>query len=314
MTCCVVSMDRPAVSVVVPTRDRPEHLDRCLHSVRAAIAEHDELLVVDSASRDAARVAEVASRHGARLLRCDLPGVGRARNVGWRAAAHDPVLFTDDDVEVDPGWADALARAVVEHADSAFVTGRIEVPPGEPFPRREVALKRETEPSAFDRSSIGNLGHSASLAVRREALSLVGGFDEALGAGGRFPAAPEMDLFDRLFARGRHGRYEPAALAFHAQWRDSHELVRLDYRYGVGNGARLSKLARSDRRRAALVGRDALWEWGVLAAAPYVKARDRAMTLAVLARLAGTLAGFVRGLLVPLEDGHLRPRRSSSSS
>ena len=60
-------------------------------------------------------------------------------------------------------------------------------------------------------------------------------------------------LFDRCFALGLTGRYEPAAIAVHEQWRGPRRLLLLDARYGFGNGARIAKLLRTDRRRALLV-------------------------------------------------------------
>lgn len=294
---------RPAVSVVVPTRDRPEQLRRCLASVRAALSAADELVVVDSASVDADAVVAAAA-DADRVVRCERPGVGRARNAGWRSAGSGLVLFTDDDVVVDPGWADAFAHCLHAHPEAGFVTGRIEAPGGE-VPRREVALKRELEPAVFTGRSIGNLGHSASMASRREVLERIGGFDEALGAGAVFRSAPEADFFDRVLAAGWQGRYEPAALAFHEQWRTHEELVRLDYGYGYGNGARLSKLVRTDRARARRVAWDAVWAWGLASAWSEWRRGERPLAKAALYRLAGTGVGFVRGLATPLRAGHL---------
>lgn len=294
---------RRPVSVVVPTRDRPDRLPRCLASVRAALTADDELVVVDSASVDATAVASAASVAD-RVVRCERPGVGRARNAGWRAAVHELVLFTDDDVVVDEGWAQALAGCLENHPEAGFVTGRIEAP-GDEVPRREVALKREREQQVFDATSIGNLGHSASMGTRRDVLEAIGGFDEALGAGGRFRSAPEADFFDRILAAGWTGRYEPAAVAYHEQWRTHEELVRLDYGYGYGNGARLSKLVRSDRTRARRVAWDALWAWGLAAAWAEWRRGERPLAKAALYRVAGTGIGFARGLATPLRDGHL---------
>jgi glycosyltransferase involved in cell wall biosynthesis len=299
----------PRVSVVVPTRDRPEQLARCLASVRASLRDGDELMVVDSASVRRAEVAEAGGRYADVVLRAEQPGVDRARNLGWRGARHEVVLFTDDDVTVDAGWAGAFAAAFARHPDAGFVTGRIEVPPGEPFPRREIALKRETEPQVFDRGSVVNLGHGASMATRRPVLEHVGGWDEALGAGGHFGSAPEVDLFDRILAAGWVGRYEPTALAFHEQWRDMDEIVQLDYRYGVGNGARIAKLARSDRPRARRVAANAFWHWGLATAVDQWRAGDRRLAKATTYRVMGNAAGLFRGLLTPVEDGHYRPRR-----
>ena len=296
----------PAVTVVVPTRDRPDRLERCLASVRSALQDSDELIVVDSASVDGEAVRAVAARFADAVLRQDRSGVGLARNAGWRAGRHDIVLFTDDDVVVTDQWVVALASAVEAHPDTGFVTGRIEAPPGLPFPRREVALKRDPQPQVFDRSSVGNLGHSASLAVRRVSLEAVGGFDEALGAGGHFRSAPEADLFDRILAAGWLGRYEPTALAYHEQWRDTAQIVELDFGYGVGNGARLAKLVRADRFRARRAAQDALWDWGVAAAVQEWRRNERPLAKAALYRLAGTVSGFVRGLATPVDHGHFR--------
>lgn len=299
---------RQAVSVVVPTRDRPDQLGRCLASVRAALREGDELIVADSASLHADAVRAVAEQHGARVVRLDRPGVDRARNAGWRAAGHDVLLFTDDDVVVDAGWADAFVRVLAAHPETGFVTGRIEKPAGPSPTWRDVALKRDPKPQLFDRRSVVNLGHGASMAVRRRALESVRGFDEALGAGGHFRAAPEVDLFDRLLASGWLGRYEPAALAYHEQWRDIDQIVALDFGYGVGNGARLAKLLRTDILRMLLVWRVAIWTDGVKPAVAAYRLGARKLAKAALLRVLGTFVGFARGLGTPLVDGHYRLR------
>ena len=49
-------------------------------------------------------------------------------------------------------------------------------------------------------------------------------------------------MFDRLFLAGSVGRYEPAALAWHDQWRERGDVFALEWRYGTGSGARLAKL------------------------------------------------------------------------
>jgi GT2 family glycosyltransferase len=297
----------PTVTVVVPTRDRPTQLAACLASLRSALRPQDELVVVDSASSDPAPVAQVARGAGATLVRCERPGVGRARNAGWRAGRGQVVLFTDDDVVVDAGWRDALVGAVQAYPDAGFVTGRVLPPAGE-HPSRDVAIKRDDEPARFDAGSVGNLGHGASLATRREVLERLGGWDDSLGVGGRFGAAPEHDLFDRAFALGLTGRYEPAALAWHAQWRGPRRLLLLDTRYGYGSGARLAKLLRTDRRRARLVAVDNL-RWVGHELFREVRAGHFYPAFGSVLRLLAMPVGLVRALVVPVVDGHFRPRR-----
>jgi GT2 family glycosyltransferase len=298
-----VSESRPRLSIIVPTRDRPEKLDRCLASVTAAMGPDDELLVVDSASEQRRAVADVAGRHGATLVRCDLPGVCRARNAGAREARAALLGYTDDDVVVDTRWADAIVATFGSHDGVDFLTGRTGWPEGTLPPARPVAVKDLPDPEVLDRDARGDLGHSANMAIRAEALDAVGGWDEALGAGGRFRAAPEVDLFDRLLLVGRIGRYEPTMRAWHEQWRGERELIGLDWRYGLGNGARLSKLVRTDRPRALRIGREAMWDWGLRAAADELRHGYERGALMALARVAGTVVGFGRGLTVPIQRG-----------
>lgn len=291
------------VTVVIPTRDRPELLATCLASVRRAVRDGDEVVVVDSASRDAAAVAAVATGHGAVVVRCERPGVGRARNAGWRAASRPLVLFTDDDVAVDSGWRDAMTACFRDHPDAAFVTGRVSAPEGQEQ-SLQVAVKDDVEPMALTAATRAMFGHSANLGIRRDALAAVGGWDEAMGAGGRFRAAPEGDLFDRLLAAGLTGRYEPTARAWHEQWRRVREVVRLDFGYGIGSGARMAKLLRTDRRRLRRVSADYLWGWGLRPLPGFVLRRDWARTACTAARMLGYAVGFARAIRVRVVDGH----------
>ena len=295
--------DAPALSVVIPTRDRPALLDACLRTTTAALRPGDELIVVDSASSDPA-VAETARRHGATVVRCDLPGAARARNAGARAARHDVVAFIDDDIRVATDWAASIAAAMTDPG-VAFVTGRIGVPPEQADYQRPVAVNEGgDEPVALDDTSTSALGPSANLAVRRDVFERIGGFDEALGPGGRLGVAEDLDFYDRLFATGAVGRYAPAAETWHDQWRDRKGLVRLDWGYGLGTGARLAKLVRTDRRRARFVVRTVVVHTDLRGLATAVRRREEFAALTVAVRIAGTVVGFVRALLVPVRDGH----------
>jgi glycosyltransferase involved in cell wall biosynthesis len=292
------------ISVVVPTRDRPALLDGCLEALRAALRPADEIIIADSMSTDPT-VREIASRHGGVYVRCAVPGASHARNRGWNTARHEVVAFIDDDVRVDPGWASALARAF-DDPGVTFVSGRTGQGEGSLSP----ALAQKTDETAhrLDGSTSGVLGHSANLAVRIRALEHIGGFDERLGAGGRFRAAEDLDLFDRLFAAGYVGRYEPTVSAVHLSWRRLRDYVRVQAAYGFGVGARIAKLLRSDRARARRAARSAFIDSGVVALAGAIRHRWRAGIAARVLRLLTTVAGLVAGLVVPVRDGHFGGR------
>lgn len=309
-------MTRPPLSVVVPTRDRPAMLDRALGSLASALAGDDELIVVDSASTDAAAIEHVAHQHDANVVRSDRPGASVARNLGWQAARHDFVAFCDDDVWVDAGWADALVAALELDRCIGFVAGRLEVPPDQETLGLAVSILDRPDPAAYDDRTTGLLGHAASMAVRRSAMTAIGGFDEMLGAGARFGGSEEADLFDRLFAAGWTGRYEPAAFGWHDQWRSRQRtIIRLDYTYGRGRGARLAKLLKSGRlRRFALVTREYLWAWGLTQLWLHARKRDRFLSAVTVARLGGIAVGFVAGLVTPVRDSHYGRRSGRNAS
>src|SRR5262249_15362156 len=86
-----------AVSVSIPTYNRAALTVESFESVRAAIAEGDEVIVVDDGSVD--NTAQVLSRYqgSIRYLRVPNGGVGAARNRGIREARHDLVAFNDSD-------------------------------------------------------------------------------------------------------------------------------------------------------------------------------------------------------------------------
>jgi glycosyltransferase involved in cell wall biosynthesis len=277
------------VSVVVATRNRPEQLRECLAAITAVLRPGDELVVVDSASTTG-ETARVAALAGARMLRLDVPGASRARNAGWRAARHTHVAFTDDDCRPQPGWLDALAS----HPDAAFVTGRVEAP--EPVDR-PVAVKTDTEPAPLDASSREPLGASNNLLVRREVLERVGGFDERLGPGTWPEAAEDLALFDRLLHAGGTGRYEPKALVLHEQWRPRRALVRLDWGYGKGQGARIALLEGLDRGRSRDRRRRLLWDEGAASALRDLRAGYEFGALTTAVRTVGTAVGYGYGRL-----------------
>ncbi len=297
--------DPTPISVVIPTRDRPDQLRDCLLSLRPALSASDECLVVDSASVDP-RVQQVAEAGGARYLRCERPGVNVARNAGWSAAVAPVIAFIDDDVRVATDWAESIRSVVGAHPDVAFFPGRLSVPADQGAVERAVATKDDDRPAPLDRHSRGDLGHSANLVVRRAPLDLVGGFDDQMGVGARFKSAPELDLFDRLFAAGMVGRFSPEIRAVHEQWRDRDQLLRLDWRYGYGAGARLSKLVRSDRRRAWRMAVDFFWAWSAREVWQSLWARHRFTAIAAVVRVVAALVGFTRASVVGVDRGHFR--------
>ena len=302
--CCVMPAEATGLAVVVPTRDRPTLLPACLDSLIAAGVSPGDIIVVDSASRERDAVGPAHAR-GVTVLRCDRPGASVARNVGWRSTDRPLVAFVDDDVRVGVGWAKAITLPF-DHPGVVLVTGAVGA--DGPVRDRSVAVTDDVAGGRFTIDTPGHVGASANVAVRRRVLEAVEGFDELLGAGGRFKAAEDLDLFDRVLGHG-YGWHERSAGAVHDQWRNRRELVRLELASGIGFGARLAKLLRTDRGRAR---RLAGFEVRRLARDLTGDLRRR-YKFGVLSRLTwtgGVVSGFVRALMLRVDGGHLAPRRA----
>ncbi|MGE0622634.1 MAG: glycosyltransferase family 2 protein [Pseudomonadales bacterium] len=122
----------PEISVIVPTFNRASTLDRTLNGF-TGLDLHDltaEFIVVNNNSSD--QTQSVLERYRNRLPLTPLfeptPGKNHALN---RALSHGPggsiVVFTDDDVDVDPQWLRSIHSVSSRWPNYSVFGGRIEV-------------------------------------------------------------------------------------------------------------------------------------------------------------------------------------------
>ncbi|MCP9484293.1 MAG: glycosyltransferase [Gaiellaceae bacterium MAG52_C11] len=218
----------PELTVIVPTRDRPEALARCLAALGAQHGRPWETLVVDDGSHDRARIAElVAAEPRARLLRRDGDGPAAARNAAVREARGTYVCFTDDDCEPAPDWAESLAGRL--EAGATIVGGTtLNGRPESSYVTAAERIRRHLE--EFTRARHPGRGFFATnnLACRRE-LALELRFDEAYGAGGE-----DRDWCARAASAGHELVFEPVAVVRHLPALDLRGFWRQQVRYGRG--------------------------------------------------------------------------------
>jgi glycosyltransferase involved in cell wall biosynthesis len=290
------------VSVVVCCRDRAELLADALPHVLAALRPQDQLVVVDSASRDSS-VLEVAGQAGVRVVRCPQPGVSRARNTGWQSTDRPLVLFTDDDCRPQPGWVQAAVEAFADPA-VGLVWGRVDSDGAEGV---KLSVTTEDDPEVYDGSGdLSATGHGASMAVRRAALERVGGFDSVLGAGGTLSSGEDKDLVWRVVHAGWLARSAPRMAVTHVTWRGDGEALRTLYRYGIGAGAVATKRRRIADERGLVLGE--LWRHGLLPAARRARHGELTSGAGALLRAAGVVVGARQARRRPMVDGHLVER------
>lgn len=208
------------ISIVIPTRDRPERLALVLEGLRSqrAPAAGFEVLVVEDGRGEGAQLARGFARDfPAQLEVVDGPrrGPGSARNAGVAVAAGRTILFLGDDTV--PESADLVERHCALHAagsDGLGVLGRVVWGGGvTPFMRWLAASGIQF---AFGELEAGPVDparffYSAHVSLPRAALLFVGGFDERFESA----AGEDVELGARLADAGMSLEYHPELTVLH---------------------------------------------------------------------------------------------------
>jgi len=222
----------PVLSVVVPTKGRPEYLTRCLAALANTDYPLEQLEVVVVNDGGGPRVARVArSVSGDLPVRLESPersGPSAARNAGAFSARGRFVAFTDDDCEPGAGWLAALARAL-EANEGAAIGGRTVNGAPRNGPAAATQMVVDSVHAHFNRDSAApRFFASYNLAFPADAFRALGGFDE------RFRYAEDREMCERWLGAGRRFVYAPDALVRHVRTLTLREFLGQHYGYGRG--------------------------------------------------------------------------------
>ena len=240
---------RPLISVVVPTRDRPELLHRCLDRLAPGVqtlgGEHYEVIVTDDSNSDSARL-ELATTHAwVRVIKGPRHGPAANRNAGARVAHGSWIAFTDDDTEPSPQWLSAFLKALTEGV--RVYEGRTTCDGGFGSP-----LFHAPE------NLTGGKLWSCNIFINSNAFAAVGGFDEAF----RYPHMEDQDLRLRLQGAGERILFVRDAIVNHpprrqppgdrlGAYRESE--VRYLYKHGAVRPVHAELYARIIRYRIGVI-------------------------------------------------------------
>jgi GT2 family glycosyltransferase len=217
----------PPVSIVVPTADRGESVAKCVKSLLDTGYPRLQVLVVDNRpTTPSVRALQALAADDARVrvLIEPVPGVSRARNLGWRTANGALVGFVDDDIEVDHWWLHNLVAELadprVDCATSLVLPVALETPAQLVFEQLKgfgqgVVLQRWGPEDRTAWTRPGRFGPGGCALWRRSALVRLDGFDPLLGPGTPCRGAEDLELFLRLVRSGGTVVYAPDAVAWH---------------------------------------------------------------------------------------------------
>jgi glycosyltransferase involved in cell wall biosynthesis len=165
------------LSVVVPTLNDRDELRRCLDALAAEAP--SETIVVNGPSTDGTS-GMVRERDDVDVLvGIDDRNINVARNAGLDRFRGDAVAFVDPTMVVESGWLDAATEALAE-ADA--VTG----PTHE---RLGTGVTTDTIESRTIGGRVVTYFNGGNVAMSRELVSAIDGFDEYLETGGSRDAA-----------------------------------------------------------------------------------------------------------------------------
>ncbi|MBI5142530.1 MAG: glycosyltransferase [Nitrospirae bacterium] len=215
------------ISVVVATYKRPDFAEKCIRNLLADTCDNFEIIVVGQGDDEETR--RMVERYfggdsRVRYVHAPVAGLSGARNIGYRQARGEIIVFIDDDATVLPGLLGAYADVFVGETEFGMAGGRLLPEWDEPCPEwypheRKFLLglfDAGDEPGEFPP---GSLPPGANFAVRKKVLDDLGGFDERVGfSAGRtnsMIAGEDSLLALRVKAAGYKIWYQPRATVHH---------------------------------------------------------------------------------------------------
>jgi len=242
-------------SVLIASRGRPAMLADLVRSVLGARRVPAQIVIVDQSDTPQRELESLAGPGGCTIRYVHAPeaaGLSRARNLALREATEDVVVILDDDMLAQEESLERLLAGRDGHGARTVTTGRLlAAPPERPgLSQPPGALVLRTEPAVYRGRQPMQVVPGPNVAIPRAVMVEIGGYDERLGAGTRFPSAEDHDLSLRLLdarwsttASGTWRTSHPEAVVLHRAWRARRDVVRLRWGYARGVGGFYAKHA-----------------------------------------------------------------------
>ncbi len=293
-------------SAIVCTRNRGEQVVDTVRSILANAYSNFELVIVDQSSDDRTETAITPFLQDPRVayVRSETAGKVRALRIALARSKGEVVALADDDCVVPPDWLEALSRIFEEHAAVAVAFCNVKGAPHDASAGFIPQYIRDDDLLLTSiRDKLKGRGIGAGCAVRRSLLEKIGGFDDLLGPGARFPACEDGDIAVRALLAGYHV-YETSTVSVEhfgfRTWAEGRLLAQRDFE---GIGAAYSKPLKCGRWDFAIVP---LYEFGRFALWPPLSDLLCLRRPRGIMRIGAFLKGFFKGLQVPVDRATLK--------
>lgn len=221
---------QPLVSVVVPNRDHPEMLARCVDSLAKSSYANYELLVVENGSTRPETFAyyrELQKLPHVRILEWAKPfNYAAVNNFAARQGAGDLLLFLNNDVEgINPDWLESMVKLAVQpgvgavgaklyYADDTIQHAGIVVGMGGVAGHAHLNFPRQAAGHMQRLQYTQNVAAvtAACVLIPKAVFEDVGGFDE-----GFVLAFNDVDLCLQILNKGYRVVWTPDAELYHLE-------------------------------------------------------------------------------------------------
>ncbi len=213
----------PTASVIIPAWNGAADLPACLDALLAQTGVDYEIIVVDNGSSDGSGDLVAECYPQVRLLRQETNlGFSGGCNAGMRQAQGDVVVLLNQDTEVQPRWLAALVDTLaadpaigIAGSKAIYPDGTIQHAGGQIDAQGNGSHLgyRQPDDGSFDQRADVEYVTGASLALRRDVYTAIGGFDERFGAA----YCEDVDLCLRARAAGWRVVYVPESTLIHKE-------------------------------------------------------------------------------------------------
>lgn len=187
-------VDSPKVSVIVPTYNRADRLERALNSIVSQTCQDFELIVVDDGSTDKTYQLMKSFPKAQYFYIKKNSGVSKARNVGLAFAKGELICFLDSDdlwkekkIQIQSLWLENNKDSQICYTDEIWVRNGVRVNP--------MNRHRKYSGDIF-RHCLGLcIVSPSSVMIRAKLFDEIGNFDESL------PVCEDYDLWLRIGAK-----------------------------------------------------------------------------------------------------------------
>lgn len=243
------------ISLIVCTKNRTPQFKECLDRIAAASPPpcDYEMVLVDSSTDTTSTIVSdfmASVPFKAQCLRCEVPGLGLARNVGMAAATGEWFLFTDDDCYVEKNYfvnfynfVTALADAEEPIKSIRYGCGPVALYDKDHDPRiANLAIDKLQLLAARSLLTSGTI-QGANMFFHRSVFNKVGPFNDKMGAGTPF-GCEDIEMAARASLGGFVGALVPyfTVTHHHMRLRGTQEANSVVTAYDYGRGAYYASL------------------------------------------------------------------------